>query len=439
MNKAIVKKVEKDSIAALVNITEGDILLSINSNSLIDIFDYMMLIQDEQLLLTIQKPSGEIWEIEIDKDEDEDLGITFTEELIDGEKSCNNKCIFCFIDQLPKGMRETLYFKDDDSRLSFLTGNYVTLTNMPMEELERIANLRLSPINISVHTTNPELRKAMLNNRFAGDIMEKINYLANRGITMNTQIVLCKGVNDGNELDRTINDLSKLYPHIESLSVVPVGLSKHRKGLYKLEPFTKEEANKTIEQIVIHQKKMHKKNTINFVYIADEFYLTADKQIPDSNHYDGFSQIENGVGLLASMRDEIIDNLTNTTYQENERDITIATGVLAYPFIVEMCKKITEKYGKIKINIIKVDNKFFGYKVTVVGLLTGSDLLRELENHDISQELLIARSMLKADRDIFLDNVTVKDIEQKFNTTIIPVLNEGHDFIKKIVKGVANG
>ncbi len=439
MNKAIVKKIEKDSIAALVNIAKGDILLSINNKSLIDIFDYMMLIQDEKLLLTIQKISGDIWEIEIDKEEDEDLGITFTEELIDGEKSCNNKCIFCFIDQLPKGMRETLYFKDDDSRLSFLTGNYVTLTNMPMKELERIANLRLSPINISVHTTNPKLRKTMLNNRFAGDIMEKINYLASREITMNTQIVLCNGINDGKELDRTINELSKLYPHIESLSVVPVGLSKHRQGLYELTPFTKEDAILIINQVETFQKIIYKKNTVNFVYLADEFYLTADKQTPDSSHYDGFSQIENGVGLLASMRDEIIDNLANTKYHENKRDITIATGALAYPFIVEMCKKIMKKYDKIKINVIKVDNEFFGYKVTVVGLLTGSDLLRELKNHKISKELLIARSMLKANRNIFLDNVTVSDIEQKFNTTVIPVLNEGHDFIKKIVEGVANG
>lgn len=439
MNKAIVKKVKKDSIASLVNITEGDILLSINSKSMIDIFDYMMLIQDEELLLTIQKPSGDIWEIEIDKDEDEDLGITFTEELIDGEKSCNNKCIFCFIDQLPKGMRETLYFKDDDSRLSFLTGNYVTLTNMPMKELERIAKLRLSPINISVHTTNPELRKAMLNNRFAGDVMEKIEYLISQGISINTQIVLCKDVNDGIELDRSILELSELYPNIESLSVVPVGLSKHREGLAKLEPFSKEDAIDIVNQIEKYQKKSYKKNNNRFVYIADEFYLTADKEIPDSSYYDGFPQIENGVGLLASMRDEIKDCLENTNYIENKRDITIATGALAYPFIVKMCQKIMKKYDKIKIHIIKVDNEFFGHKVTVVGLLTGSDILRELQNHKISSELLIARSMLKADMDIFLDNVTIRDIEEKFKTTVIPVLNEGHDFIKKIVEGVVNG
>jgi putative radical SAM enzyme (TIGR03279 family) len=242
VNNAYVSKVDKNSIASEVAITSGDLILSINHKEITDIFDYKYLIVDEYLLLEVQKEDGEIWEIEIEKDEDEELGINFLHDLIDCEKSCNNKCIFCFIDQLPKGMRETLYFKDDDSRLSFLTGNYATLTNMDQKALERIARLRLSPINISVHTTNKALRIEMLKNKFAGEVLHQIEYLASQNIEMNTQVVLCKGINDGKELERTISDLRVFYPHIKSLSVVPVGVSKYREGLYPLSPFNKSDS-----------------------------------------------------------------------------------------------------------------------------------------------------------------------------------------------------
>jgi len=436
MNKAYVLKVDNNSIASEVNITSGDLILSINNQSIIDIFDYKYYIMNEYLTLKIQKPNKEIWEIEIEKQEDEDLGITFENDLIDEEKSCNNKCIFCFIDQLPKGMRETLYFKDDDSRLSFLTGNYVTLTNMKMSELERIARLRLSPINISVHTTNPKLRKAMLKNRFAGDILDKMNYLASQDISMNTQVVLCKGINDGIELEKTISDLASMYPSVQSLSIVPVGISKHRQGLYKLEVFDKEDAKKVIKLVNKYQIKYKKQLGVNFVYIADEFYFKAQEQLPNSEVYDGFPQIENGVGLVTSLKEEILNNLKNKNYNNTKKEVNIATGKLVYPFIKTMCEKICEKYDKISINVYSIENKFFGENVTVTGLITGSDILYALKDINLKGNLLIARNMLKADEEIFLDNITLKNLIKKLNVNIYTVLNNGDDFVKKIVEGV---
>ena len=435
MNYAYVSEVDKNSIASDVNISSGDLILSINKQIIKDIFDYKYLIYEEYLLLKIQKPNKEIWEIEIEKDENEDLGISFENDLIDGEKQCSNKCIFCFIDQLPKGMRESMYFKDDDTRLSFLTGNYVTLTNMQMDELERVAKLRLSPINISVHTTNPKLRKMMLNNRFAGDILKKMKYLASQNIEMNAQIVLCKGINDKIELEKTITDLENMYPHIKSLSVVPVGLSKHRKGLFELLPFLEEDAIDIIKTISRFQKIKRKETGVNFVYAADEFYLKANIETPSSDQYDNFPQIENGVGLMTSLEEEINQNLSSINYKNIKRDICIATGVLSYNFIKNMCEKITKKYDKISINVFKIDNMFFGGQVTVSGLVTGSDILRELKKKQLSHELLIPKVMLKANEDIFLDDITVKDIEKELNVKVLPILNDGNDFVKKIVEG----
>ncbi|MBN2852502.1 MAG: DUF512 domain-containing protein [Clostridia bacterium] len=436
MNMAYVLKVDKHSIASEVGITEGDLIVSVNGKSIHDIFDYHEYIQERDLLLKVQKPDKEIWEIEIEKEEDEDLGITFENDLIDCEKSCHNKCIFCFIDQLPKGMRETLYFKDDDSRLSFLTGNYVTLTNMSMDDMKRIVRLRMSPINISVHTTNQELRKTMLNNRFAGDILDKIEFLAVNGIEMNTQIVLCKGINDGEELQKTISDLSKFYPNVKSLSVVPVGISRFREGLYPLEPFTEIDSKQVVSLIEATQKKLKQEIGVNFVYIADEFYIKSKTPFPEASEYDDFPQIENGVGLVTSLQDEITLVLNTRKFSNRKRTVNIATGELVYPFISEISKKIMAKYDKIKINIFMVKNKYFGENITVTGLLTGNDILETLKEKRLEGDLLLSRSMFKADEEIFLDNMTLETLRQELNRKILIVNNDGDDFVSKIVKGV---
>ncbi len=329
--------VQPGSIAEEAGVEAGDFLLSINKQNIKDIFDYRYYQASEELLLEIEKPDGEIWEIEVEKDEIEDLGLEFEDSLIDVAKSCTNKCIFCFIDQLPKGMRETVYFKDDDSRLSFLTGNYVTLTNIKNEELERIIHYRMSPINVSVHTTNPDLRKFMLGNRFAGDVMDKIKMLTDNGIEVNCQIVLCRDINDKDELDKTIGDLCQLYPAINSVSIVPVGITKHRENLFELKPFDMESSANVIKQVHKWQNKLLKEKVSRVIYLSDEFYINAGIDIPKYKEYEGFPQIENGVGMVALLRQEVKEALKNKKNHINsiQRKVSIVTGRLVYKNILQ--------------------------------------------------------------------------------------------------------
>ncbi|MBS7210387.1 MAG: DUF512 domain-containing protein, partial [Lachnospiraceae bacterium] len=303
----IIRSVEEGSIAWELGIEAGDKLISINDNEIEDVFDYHFLVNDEELVVLIEKPDGEEWELEIEKDYEEDLGISFEQGLMDEYRSCRNKCMFCFIDQMPKGMRDTLYFKDDDSRLSFLQGNYITLTNMSDDDVRRIVKYHLEPINISFHTTNPELRCKMLHNRFAGDALKKVDILYEGGITMNGQIVLCKGENDGEELERSIRDMTKYLPHLQSVSVVPVGLTKYRDGLYPLESFEKEDAKKVLETIHKWQKKIYEEYGTHFIHAGDEWYILAEEEVPEEERYDGYLQLENGVGMLRLLQNEFAE------------------------------------------------------------------------------------------------------------------------------------
>lgn len=435
-NEHIVEKVLSGSIAEEMEITPGDALLEINGHKIEDIFDYQYYTQDEYIEILVRKPSGEEWLLEIDKGYDEDLGITFENGLMDDYRSCHNKCIFCFIDQMPKGMRDTLYFKDDDSRLSFLQGNYVTLTNMSDEDVDRIIRYNLSPINVSFQTTNPELRCRMLNNRFAGQALEKAWKLAQAGIIMNGQIVLCKGVNDGAELDRSIRDLSAYLPNLESVSVVPVGLSKYRDGLYPLEPFTKEDAQDVLRIIHGWQNKIYPEYGTHFVHASDEWYILAEEELPQEEQYDGYLQLENGVGMLRLLLDEFAEAMEEDRIngrQARAKHITLATGRLAYRFIKQMAKQMEERYEGLQIDVIAIRNDFFGEMITVSGLLTGQDIMAQLKDRDLGEKLLLSQNVLKSGEPVFLDDYTLDDIEKALQVRIDIVKSSGRDFIEAIL------
>ena len=435
-NEHIVEKVLSGSIAEEMEITPGDALLEINGHKIEDIFDYQYYTQDEYIEILVRKPSGEEWLLEIDKGYDEDLGITFENGLMDDYRACHNKCIFCFIDQMPKGMRDTLYFKDDDSRLSFLQGNYVTLTNMSDEDVDRIIRYNLSPINVSFQTTNPELRCRMLNNRFAGQALEKAWKLAQAGIIMNGQIVLCKGVNDGAELDRSIRDLSAYLPNLESVSVVPVGLSKYRDGLYPLEPFTKEDAQDVLRIIHGWQNKIYPEYGTHFVHASDEWYILAEEELPQEEQYDGYLQLENGVGMLRLLLDEFAEAMEEDRIngrQARAKHITLATGRLAYRFIKQMAKQMEERYEGLQIDVIAIRNDFFGEMITVSGLLTGQDIMAQLKDRDLGEKLLLPQNVLKSGEPVFLDDYTLDDIEKALQVRIDIVKSSGRDFIEAIL------
>ncbi|HEX2944667.1 MAG TPA: DUF512 domain-containing protein [Clostridia bacterium] len=440
-NPIVIKSVEPDSAAMEAGIEPGDFLLSINGQAIADIFDYRFLSTDSQLLVEVEKRNGESWEIEIEKDEYEDLGLDFEDPLISEAKSCTNKCVFCFIDQLPKGMRETVYFKDDDSRLSFLSGNYITLTNMKKQELERIIRYRMTPVNVSVHTTNPELRKKMLGNRFAGDVLGKIGFLTAGGIAVNAQIVLCKGLNDREELDRTINELSALYPGVASISVVPVGLTKWREGLYPLEPFTSEDSAAVLKQVGNWQKSLLKKFDTRLVYLADEFYIKAGESLPPYEEYEDFPQIENGVGLMTLLIYEFEEYLHKHARKlanywagkGGDRTVSIATGQCSAMHIKQLAQMLEKRYNGLKIPVYPIDNVFFGENVTVTGLLTGGDIASQLQGKELGSELLLSRSMFKSGEELFLDDVTLDELRSRLGTRITITENEGGDLIEKVL------
>ncbi|MCR5429785.1 MAG: DUF512 domain-containing protein [Eubacterium sp.] len=433
MKKHLIKDVIENSIADQLDIKSGDYLLSIDGNEIKDIFDYHLLSETEYLTLEIEASDGEIWEIEIEKDEDQDLGIIFNNELLDEYKSCTNKCIFCFIDQMPPGMRETLYFKDDDSRLSFIQGNYVTLTNMTDDDVDRIIRYNLSPINISVHTMDKELRCKMLNNRFAGEKLEYIKRLNENNITMNAQIVLCKGYNDKEKLDETLEKMMPFIPNMKSCSVVPAGLTKYREGLAPLEPFTIGEAKEVIDQVDKWQKVFKEKFNINYVYAADEFYMMSNTPIPDEDYYDGYPQIENGVGMTRSYLNEFYDYLDSLEGDDRVRDVSVVTGVLFYNCSLEMADAINKKFPNVNIRVYKIINDFFGHTITVTGLLVGEDIINQLKGKEFGDELLLPANTLKFGEDIFLDDVTLDELKEVLQTTPIIVKSNGKDFVDKVL------
>lgn len=448
----LVKSVKPGSIAEQIGIEAGDIIALINHKKIIDIFDYRLSCVADKMTVTIVKPSEEVWEVEIEKEEDDDLGIEFEYSLLSEEKSCRNKCIFCFIDQLPKGLRETLYFKDDDPRLSFLTGNYVSLTNVNDEELRRIIKFRLSPINVSVHTTNPELRCKMLNNRFAGDVLRKIKMITDAKLEVNAQIVLCKNYNDGDELLKTIEDLAAFYPGVKSVSVVPVGITKFRDGLTPLESFEKEDSLQVLQIIENLQKKYLDNVQIGsrFVYAADEFYINAEKDIPNIDEYEEFPQIENGVGMVAALTHEVKDVCKELLVSEDDADallleeprkVTAVCGEAMYRDM-HIIKEIIEKtFHNLEYSVLEAKNYFFGGKITVTGLLTGSDVLKAFEKlkahqedggHGLGDAVLISDTMLRDGEDVFLDNMTLDEFKEKVPVPVLVVEHlSGADLVSK--------
>lgn len=430
-----IKSVAEGSIAEELNIKPGDTLISIDGEHLVDVFDYHYMVNADYLVVLIRKQDGEEWEIEIEKDFDEDLGIDFETNLMDDYRSCTNKCIFCFIDQMPKGMRETLYFKDDDSRLSFLQGNYITLTNMKDKDIDRIIKYHLCPINISVHTTNPELRCMMLHNRFAGDALKKIEQLAEACIEMNGQIVLCKDVNDGEELRRSIEDLAMFLPHMRSVSVVPSGLTKYREGLYPLKPFTKEDAIAVIDLIESYSSKFYKEYGLHFIHASDEWYILAEREFPEEERYDGYIQLENGVGMMRLLYDEFVEAIENTPADDNKREISIVTGKLATNLMCDFANMVEKKFENTKVNVYTIRNDFFGETITVSGLLTGKDMLEQLSEHKgkLGDRILLPANTLRSGEDVFLDDMKLNELSNGLNVRIQVPKNTGESLLYNIL------
>lgn len=426
----VIHRVLPDSIAQELEVAPGDVLLSVNGHEIEDVFDYHYYCNEEYLTVAIRKQNGEEWELDIEKEYEDDLGIEFENGLMDDYRSCHNKCIFCFIDQMPEGMRDTLYFKDDDSRLSFLQGNYVTLTNMKEHDLERIIAYRLGPINISVQTTNPALRCKMLNNRFAGDALKKIDRLYEAGIPMNGQIVLCKGVNDGEELARSITDLMQYMPVMESVSVVPVGLSRFREGLFPLEAFTKEDACQVLKLIHEFQEICMQKCGLHFIHASDEWYLLAEKELPEEESYDGYIQLENGVGMLRLLRTEFAEAMADAAAKQTEEGtVTIATGLLAAPTICELAEIFMKSFPEKQIQVIPIVNHFFGEQITVSGLLTGQDIIEQLKGKELGNRLLLPCNLLRSGEEVFLDDVTLAQVESALQVKIDIVKSSGQDLV----------
>lgn len=438
INEVHIKDVLPGSIAEELGIEKGDKLITINGAGVLDIIEYKYLITDEYLEMEIRKPSGEIWDLELEKEYDEDLGLVF-DGIIDNPKSCHNKCIFCFIDQMPPGMRETLYFKDDDTRLSFLMGNFITLTNMRRDELNKIIRYRISPINVSVHTTNPELRQQMLSNKNAVKIMEYLKLLTDNEIEVKAQIVLCPGVNDGAELERTLRDLSEMHPYLSTTAIVPLGLTKYREGLHPLEEVSKEKAEEIIRQVEALQLEFLKKLDTRFCFLSDEFYLIAEKPLPNYESYEDFKQLDNGVGLISLFREEIANSLQNIDkgkLNTQNKKLYILTGKYAYPVLEEATENIKTKLSGLDMEAVVIHNDFFGHSVKVSGLTTGHDIIGQMKNKlesGVENYLLIPDSMLRKGEEIFLDDVTMTQIEEQLQVKMLTCQQDGSDLVERIL------
>ena len=422
------------SHADKAGIKKGETLLSINSNEIVDVLDYRFYQVNRKLTLEVADEDKNVRTIEMTKGEYEEIGLEFETYLMDKQHSCRNKCIFCFIDQLPKGMRESLYFKDDDSRLSFLFGNYITLTNITEHEIDRIIKMHISPINVSVHTTNPELRCKMMNNRFAGDTLKYLKRFADAGITLNCQIVSCPGINDGDELVRTLTDLENLG--VNMTAIVPVGLTRYRENLYPLVPYNKETAGQTIDIIEKMGDECVKKHGRRIFFPGDEFYLLAEREIPSPEFYEDFSALEDGIGMIAYLTDDVGWKLEELDADESLcHKVTIACGEGVFPYMKRIMSMINEKFPNITINTRAIKNNFFGGGVNVSGLVTGGDLIDQLRGDDLGDRLIITSSMLRFENDLFLDDVSTDDVERELGVTLVPVNNNGNDLVEAVIAG----
>lgn len=426
-----ITQVVKHSPASKAKIKDGDRLVSVNGHEIEDVLDYMYYTAYDELEL-VWEHKGKTLSKKVFKSEYDDLGLEFESFLMDKKRSCHNKCVFCFIDQMPPNMRETLYFKDDDARLSFLQGNYVTLTNLKDKDIQRIIDMKLN-INVSVHTTNPELRCKMMNNRFAGEKLKYLKMMTDSGLSLNCQIVLCPNLNDGVELERTLDDLEKLMPNITSVAVVPVGLTKFREGLYPLTTFTPDGSKKAIEIIEKKQKECLEKYGTRMVFASDEFYINAGMDIPSAEYYEDYPQYENGVGLMRSLEDEFSDALENYDGDVNEGEISVATGKLAYSLLKKLSEMVEKKYPEKKINVFEITNYYFGETITVAGLVTAGDLMTQLEGKALGRKLLIPKAMLMANEPIFLDDYTVSDVENRLGVEVVATSNDGYELLEEML------
>ena len=422
------------SRAKKAGIRPNDMLVSINGREINDVLDYRFYLAEEKILVCVER-DGKRVEFKIKKKEYDDIGLDFETPLMDKKHSCENKCVFCFIDQLPRGLRESLYFKDDDSRLSFLHGNYITLTNLTERDIDRIIEMHISPVNVSVHTTNPELRVKMMKNKRSGEVLGYLDKLASAGISLCAQIVLCKGLNDGEELDRTMNDLERLYPALRSTSIVPAGLTKFRDGLYPLESFTPEECSAVIDQVVAFGDKCIEKHGTRLFYPADELYIKSGRELPGDSFYEEYSQIENGVGMLTELGVEINDELEfSDEYKfEAPRVVSVATGYASYKHISEYCRDIEEKFEGVKIHVYPIKNNFFGEEITVSGLLTATDMEEQLKDKPLGDALLIPSATLRAEGDLFLDGKTPNELSLALGVELCTVDNTGADFVRAVL------
>ena len=427
-----IERVDRGSYAEKAGIKPGDKLISINGKDIKDVLDYRYYICEKNLVISVSRDS-QIMEFKIRKrDEYDDIGLEFETFLMDKKRTCANKCVFCFIDQNPKGMRETIYFKDDDTRLSFLQGNYVTLTNLTDKDIQRIIDMRMTPVNISVHTTNPDLRVRMLNNKNAGISLRFLKTLDEGGIRMNCQIVLCKGINDGIELERTIVDLSG-YKNIESIAIVPAGLTGHRENLCHLEPFDKKEAGDVIDLVECYSQMFRKERGIGLAYCSDEFYITAERPMPSESQYDGYPQIENGVGMITSFTNEFEEELEFIDEVDDSREVSIATGYAAYDCIKKLCEETEKKFSNVKVHVYRIKNNFFGGHVTVAGLVTGKDLTEQLKGQPLGEELLIPSVMLRHEGDLFLCGMSLNEAEEILGIKIKTNGPNGADLLHAII------
>lgn len=430
--KNIIVKVLKNSIAEEMELEPGDELITVNNCIVKDYIDYKYQISDENVLFEVRKKDGEIWELEIEKEYDEDIGIVFENPLMDNIKVCSNKCIFCFIDQMPKGMRKTLYVKDDDTRLSFLYGNFITLTNLKEDEIERIIKYKISPIKVSVHTTDSELRKYMMGNDKNIDILESLKMLIDAGITVDCQIVLVRDVNDGKQLQKTISDLSSLHPGLRSVAVVPVGLTKFRDRLTEIRPFDKESATELVNEVSNIQRELYEKLGTRFIFIADEFYITSGMDFPAYDDYEDFDQLENGIGMCRLFKQQIEDLIDE--YEDSEpiaEELTFVTGAAAYELMVELSEKIMKKIP-VKINVVKIINDYFGKRITVSGLTTGKDIIEQLKGKNY-KNIILPRNMIN-DNNVMLDDLTTKDLEKELNTEVTVCEVDGKTLLNLITK-----
>lgn len=428
--------VESASYAYNAGIRAGDELVSINGHEIFDFLDYRFFIQSKKLSLELRR-DGVAYSAKIRKSSEfSDIGLGFETYLMDKQHSCKNKCIFCFIDQMPKGLRDTLYFKDDDSRLSFLFGNYITLTSLSEREAQRIVDMHISPMNISVHTMNPELRVKMMKNPKAGESLKYIKMFSDAGIEMNTQLVLCPGINDGEELRFSLSELAKYTPAVESIAAVPVGVTKFREGLFPLRPYTKEEACEVID--IMDEFNAHFawfNNGRILAYPSDEFYLIAERDFPSESFYGDYAQLDNGVGMCRLLKSEFKSAVEAEEKRPVNRRVSLATGHSAYPIISEIAKECEEKFAPLKAQVYEITNNFFGSTVTVAGLLTGRDLKEQLKDRDLGDELLIPRVALRSEGDKFLDDVTLSELSEFLNIKVTPVKNNGYEFLSDIING----